>query len=172
MKLIVPTRPTVRIDAEDSRRILYGDDETDDGNAFVIQATAAAVAASYSQVQVFNPAASGVVFYLDKVTFAPTGGADYYILRRQTAALANVDSSGQSKDLGGAACVTVSRNESSGAGVGTAYGQGYARSSTDGSTVMEFNPPIKLGAGEGFSIQRGTANAALYAQFEGREYTA
>ena len=151
-----------------SRGGAFADWMTDDGVAFTGYISQAGVAAQNSYAQVKNPAASGKTVYVDRASCDCDS-----TIRPLLASLYNTDLTTDggalvNKDAGGAAASSHVRSDTNAAALGTTIAQTTAPASLSG--VFVFNPPVKLGAGEGLAIRCGSANVPLTVSFECREY--
>jgi hypothetical protein len=145
----------------------HGDAETDAGNAFLRGTALAGVAAQYSHVQLINPAASGKTVYVDSIIIGSTGTPDRFDFCSHDTALTDVGAV-YSKDQGGAAGVSHVRTTNNAVAQGTLIGN--VRSGNLNNVTLTFDPPYKLGAGEGCLIRNATVNLQLEVFFQLREY--
>lgn len=145
----------------------FADDVTRAAAAFFLGDIQVAVAAEYSKVQLLNPAGSGVFIYVDQVTVY-TSTTQQLTLRTHGTALTTDVGAGTNKDIGGTAGVGHVR-KAAGASAGTQVGIFDTIART--TTRWQFNPPVRLGAGEGVLFQCENANENLAAFYEWRELT-
>lgn len=161
----------VPLDPEYAKYFLFGDDETDDSEAFMARGSAGPVAAQFSAVQVKNPAGSGKRVYVDAFLYADiVGFQDLYWVSRYNVDLATDTGSFPSKQ-------SVATNSSARLRTGTLGAiAGITIAQMGGSTFdhreKRFYAPIRLAEGEGLAIIRGTVNRAIDVAFEIRERAA
>lgn len=154
------------IDPNSARHFLFGDDEVNGDEAFVAYGSITALAANFSQVQVWNPAASGKFGYVDKITPQP-GAAALFTIRQHNAALANAGNV-YNKRLFAAAGAILCRNVQAAAAVGT---QLMVVANQNGMQI-ELKPPIRLDPGTGVVVTTADVNIAVDIAMEFRERAA
>ena len=160
----------VNLNPEDARYFLFGDDETADGEAFHSGSSAGAVAAQVSFVQLFNPAASGKIAYIDGFDFAGATAADRFEMRQHAAAIGALINTGFNKNDGGAAGVMQLRAGASAAPGGTVVRNWYRP--INESLIASLKAPIRLAEGRGVSIISFTVNTLMVGNFDWREKAA
>lgn len=154
------------------RVIQFSDAIATAGNAFAGAASQpAGGAATFSEIELFNPAASGVFSYLDKIilgTDATVTGAVH--VRSHNAQLATLDNNSINKNVGGAApkC-TISRAAPAGLNGSIVH---LIDVPVQNNGVIEFSPPIRLPPGQGILGGRSDANTRIEVCFQWREKAA
>lgn len=136
------------------------------GRAFILGGTQPAVAASFSEVQLFNPVGSGVQVLIRALT-TTVNVATGVSLREFNTGLATLVSAGRNLLQGGAVSVAELRRAAPAAQDGT-LAAGFdvdANISRDISQEWLY----ELGAGEGVLLAHDTVNAQLKAIFMWRE---
>lgn len=153
----------------DARYYRFGDYEAQQSESFIGGSPSAAVAAQVGFVQLFNPAASGKIIYVDDFSFWEGTAADRFELRTHNAAIGAGVATLGNKRIGGAAGVAQVRFGTSAAIPGTLVGV-YAALA---NTLMRITPkaPIVLPEGFGIHINSFTANVSVGGTFEWREKT-
>lgn len=157
----------VNLDPEDARYFLFGDDETADGEAFHANSSAGAVAAQVAFVQLFNPAASGKILYIDAFDVGDGTAADRIEMRQHNAAIGALINTGVNKNDGGAAGVAQFRAGASAAPGGTVIRNFIVAVNTE--LRVSLKAPIRLTEGRGISLISFTVNHAIIGGFEWRE---
>lgn len=149
----------------------HGDAETDAGAAFVWYGSQAAVAAEYSHCQLMNAAGSGKKVYVDRVEVAFDAGAVSLVSAAlYNTAMTTAGAAGINRLSGGAAASALFRSQANGTVLGTLIGTRQVLAGEH--ATFTFEPPIRLDAGKGLSVNGGTLNKLVYAAFHGREYVA
>lgn len=139
-----------------------------DSPGFLGQGTRAALAANYSQLQLWNPTGNNVYLLVDKITITATA-ADFFNLVISAAALATFIGTALSKNTetafsgfnndegeirgGHTAVVPV-------AGA-TANTYTTVRAGAAGTLTIPFEEPMIIGADNGLIIIKGTVNTAI-----------
>lgn len=124
-------------------------------------------ASEYTHIQLFNPAGSGVVVFIDRVLVSVSLTSQIRLAWYNTE-LANSVGTWFSKDAGGAAGNAILRQDSNAGLLGTLVLAHSVLANTP--TDILLGGPIKLDAGEGFLAQIATVNQPLQATFFGREF--
>jgi len=157
----------VNLNAEDARYFLFGDDETADGEAFYSGSPAGPVAGQVSLVQLFNPAGSGKIVYVDAIDAGDSTATDRIELRENAAALGGLINTGINKNGGGAVGVAQLRAGASAAPGGTVV---HSKNCII-NEMREFGQkaPIRLPEGRGVFVVSFTANHLFLGNFQWRE---
>jgi len=136
-----------------------GKARTDAGKAFMAYGYQAPVAAQYSHVQLWNPAASGVNVYVEKslISLGVTGGV---FIARYNTALTTLSGSLVAKKSSASASASQIRNE---ANAGALYSGILAALTIPAGTpfMLEFTEPVLLPPGYGLIFLNQTANRDL-----------
>lgn len=153
----------------DPHGAIFADDISAAGQAFMRSLTIGASVGNYSHVQIHNPAGSGVVAYVDRLRIIAPGAVANLIINTHNAAITNDNGGGFNKDLGAAESACNIRHQHNGAQLGT----NTLLQVTAGANVhmpdMVFEPPLRLGEGEGVLAVWASQNIALTAGWEWRE---
>lgn len=156
----------VPLDPEYARFFRFGDNETDDSEAFFGALSFGAAAGEYAHGQLWNPAASGVNIYLDAANLALSandvliGGMHNVMMATSVASVAN-------KLNGGAAPAGQVRQESRVAPPANAQVYKSVLAGTD--YYHPFAPPLKLPPGTGYTWWHGTSSLTLRVAYQWRE---
>jgi hypothetical protein len=152
----------VSLDPEDARYTLFGDDESRDGEAFIAGSLAGPTPGQVTVHQLFNPAASGKILYLDEVYSGANTAVSRHVVYRQAVAGGALVMNGQNKSLAGANGVGQYR-VSNGALGGTALTQ------FNNALSLKFLPPMRLPEGTGITLEDTAVNQATIGSFSWRE---
>lgn len=147
-----------------------GDEIVKAGAAFLGSTVNGPVAGQVALSQLFNQAGSGVVAYVESVTFADLTATDRYEIRRGTAALGAALATYMNKNGGGSVPAIQMRGGASAAPGGTVVYNGAALANI--GIRIPFDPPIRLIEGQGIFIDNFTVNHLMVASWEWREKTA
>lgn len=150
----------------------FGDDITQAGQAFIVAMTSGPVAAQNSTCEVFNPAASGVFLYIDRVYVRGSAVASSATLGFTSTALATDLGTLVNKNQGGAASLSHQRTSTQ-AGNPAAF-TGLTVRDTQSNVdqfIMDMKPPLRISAGNGLAIVNSTVNQAISCNIECREKT-
>lgn len=131
--------------------------------AYISQTGAAGV---YSQIQLWNPAASGVLLELKKVSNIWCGGDDYLIMGSHNVEMPNNTNSKSNKYLGEAAPSARIAKVASGTFYTTLS---FLCVKTQVLDKLDFIPPIIIPQGMGLSIMASTVNLTLLGNFHWNE---
>jgi len=148
----------------------WSDDIVRAGQAFIADAAVAPSAGNLNQSQLFNPAASPIVIYVDKVRFVDFTAADSFLLVQQNTQLAGggAVTNGLNKNVGGAASQGQIKSQNVAAFTGTVMDE--RRANTAGTEVQwELKPAVRLPAGQGLHVASQVVNVNTFASFEWRE---
>ncbi len=146
-------------------RALAGIASTIAGNSFIGGGSPGALAANYAQIQLWNPAASGKILYVQRALIYQSASGDVQ-LRSFATALTGV--AGQaSKDLGGAAGVGQVRFQLNGAILGTFMAQ--HRVLQDQDVEMIQHDAIRVPEGNGLDLVGAQLASTATGFFEWRE---
>jgi len=136
------------------------------GLAFIGGFTQAAVAAEFALIMLENPAASGVVVLVDRISVT-TGGVSgirgVHGVTTVPTAITNVTN----KRIGGAAPVADMGQASNGATTGLQFF--VATLNINRPKAYHFTPPIRLDEGENIGFWTSSANISLSLSYEWRE---
>lgn len=157
----------VNLDPEDARYFLFGDDESADGEAFIGGSPVAPVAAQVGFVQLFNPAGSGRILYVDAAQQWDGTAADRMELRRHNAAIGAVVATLTNKNAGGAAPLAEVRFGTTAAIAGTLVGVYAALANT--MNERKFKAPLRIPEGFGYHFNSFTVNHSIGITYEWRE---
>lgn len=147
----------------------FGDTWTDNSRAFIGSEVQVLSAGNKSSVQLFNPVASGVNVYIDRIT-AQVTTASIIELHRYDTALATLSAQFLNKQAGAGAGGGVIRKTNVGAvSLGTIVGQWDVAGVTNVELLNARAAPVKLVPGSGIHVShQGTGNDVI-ATFEWRE---
>lgn len=132
------------------------------GNSYAGGAYSNAVAGQYSEVQLWNPAASGKNLFLTQVNFSSSANSAIFILSKMTPQ-ANIRAV-SNKILGGAAGVGQLRWGSTPTYLGTEFG--YSHVAAFQQNTLKFSDPFIIPPGYGLTIQGSTLDNLIGAAFE------
>lgn len=147
----------------------YSDSWSDGDHAFIGRSTTAAVAGQYGQHLLLNPAASGVLLYVDRITFA-VGSSDNVALMAHAAALASPGTFLNKRVNGPVGGGRTSYTTAAGAIAGATLALWDSLTRT--SLSHHFDPPLKLEQGQGIALQPASVNNAFTSTWEWREVPA
>lgn len=151
----------------------FGDAITRAATAFLGYGFQGLSAGNFAAVQLKNPAASGKLVYVDRISGAGGGVAGKMGLYRHDVDLATAIGAAANKDLGGAASSALLKKITGAALVGTVIAERRVDANgASGGYEFVFNPPLRLGEGEGLVVQLNTVSSDVDAAFEFREYAA
>jgi hypothetical protein len=160
------------LDPEYARFFLFGDDETDDGEAFDGFGFQGAVVGQLSHLQLRNATGSNKVVYVDGMRAiagaAPGVNSILGVMFFNTALSGGLFGRGQNKKRSGAVSLAEVNQQTSAAPVAGQFIRRYAAKANDFPTERII-PPFKLDPGEGVVVFNGTANADLTVEFDFRE---
>lgn len=157
----------VGLDPEYAKYFLFGDDETDDNEAFSLGVSQAGVVGQSSQFQIKNPAASPNTVYVHRAWVQNLAVAANFGVSFHDADLATDAGAGLSLASGGAAAQAHVR---SGAGVAV-VNQFRSFSVANGfDREIVFLPAVKLAPGRGIVLTCSAINTAIAGGFVWREY--
>ena len=141
------------------------------GQTFIGFQTVAPAPALVNQSQLFNPAASGIVLYVDTVRLVNFTSADSLVLCQQNAQLSGggAVSNGFNKNFGGAASAAQLKSQTPGGFTGNVIDE--RRANTPGTEVVwDFKAkPLRLPPGWGVHVTANVVNSSTFASFEWRE---
>ena len=136
---------------------------TQDNSAFIGYSAAGALAANYTQVQLWNPAGSGKRLVVEKISSFCSVAASMSV-GYHTAAYANVIGNAASKSVAGAASVAEMRYMQ---GAATYTGAWFSKQTPANTTTPEeLREPIIIPPGYGLVVRNTTVNQDLGAYFE------
>ena len=127
----------------------------------------AASVGNLSEIQLFNPAGSGITTIVHRF-FASPSPAQVVNLRQFNTGLATLVGTGFNLNVGGAAAVSEIRTANPAAASGTFWAPIPLDSVTELLIVQEWH--AMLGAGEGILLSTDVANVALRVRFEWIEF--
>lgn len=159
----------VPLDPEYAKYFLFGDDEVDDGEAFIALTRPIGGPGTFAQSQLKNPLASGKTVYLDRCTCQSIGGASFARFSLNDTDLLTLTGAPQSKNGIGAAVAPVAQvRQDSNAGIfGTQVSLRGVEANN--SVVFEFKPPFKMTVGKGVSVSSEVVNLEFDTCWEWRE---
>ena len=146
------------------------DIDTDQSRAMFGSIIDGGVGGQFAHVQLFNPAASGVVVWVDKLILTSPSSQQVELGLHNTA-LASLGSFKGNKNFGAAAPAAEVRGQPSAVPTGTVYGV-VGVDADQSPTTIEFKRPIRLDAGEGFIQRARTLATVLVVTWEWREFLA
>jgi len=159
----------INLDPEDARYFLYGDDEVMDGEAFLAGGLVAPVAAQIGISQLWNPAGSGRVGYLDSITLTSAAAGEIFNVRRHNAALVALLTQGENKNISaGNNGVLQFRQGAAVAGAGVNIHPVGVTTNSD-TLVLPFSPAIRIAEGMGCHVQNLTLNTQQICAMQWRE---
>jgi len=133
-----------------------------DGLAFAHGKLVAALAANFSEVQLKNPAASGVIVLVYKINVGAPAGVTVQ-LRRHDADLATDAGAGTNLQIGGAAAAAHVFTDQLAAASGTLISELHRPTNTDPQRFPSWC--AELDAGEAIVITTDAVNQAVSAEF-------
>lgn len=154
------------LDPLDARNFLFGDDEVRGGRSFIGTTQPGPVAAQVAIAQLFNPALSGKILYLERM-LKVTSVADRLFVKSHNVALVALIMQGANKSIGGAAGVGAVRGGTVAAGAGATIGRTVQ--AVNAPYTHEFFPPIRIPEGFGVHSESAAVNTAVDVTFEWRE---
>jgi len=172
--LLDSVQPVVLVEREQTGALEsseFNDAETISGFAYVGLVSRAAVAGQLSHCQLKVPTTASRVVFIDSILAGGAAAAD-------TIRFGHIDA-----DLTTLSGSWVNRNNSGTVGLAQLRAQTNAAELLDADMVdiilpantmewMDFDPPIRLAAGEGYGVRSLNVNTNLFANFFGREYIA
>lgn len=139
------------------------------GNEFIGGTRLAPVAANFPHVQLFNPAASGIILIVKRIIASHTVTATIINLLFYNTPFAAVSGTVRNKLSGGVAPTAEMRTENLAARVGSMTWQVRLPIETFTEILLPSEPPIVLNAGEGIHVYPDAVNLDLNVSYSWKE---
>lgn len=151
----------------------FKDPTTVAGEAFNNWLFPAAAGGSYTWCQVRNPSGSGKVVYVDGIdAFHGAGSAQYFQVGVHNTAMSTLNGTLNNLDAAAPASTAQLRHENRAAGATPDYPLRYFVCPTGDIRPADFDPPIRLGEGEGAVVAIQATGVSYGVSFRIREVTA
>lgn len=170
--LLEGVQPVVLVEREQTGALQgsnFNDAETINGNAFVVGGVQAAVGGQLSHVQLKNPATSSRIVFIDSILAGGAAAADSIRFGHMDADATTLVGTGINRDNAGTTSGAQLRRMTNAA---EQLDTDMADMILPANTLdwMDFNPPIRLAPGEGFTVRGMNVATNLTANFFYREY--
>lgn len=168
MKISTPSLVSVSTLASTAAVPQGGDVDTSNDHAFINGGPVGASAGNFSFIQLLNPAASGIIVYVDAITLCRITTAGRVLLTQYDVALTNQFTGPRNKRLSGANSIARVRWDIGAGLLGTQFGD--MSFPADVPFRWPLDNPWKLAAGQGLLVEPQVVNMGIIAMFEWREY--